>query len=518
MPYADWLEEIERVNGSLSPLQKVLLGTDGSVTRILELATGAPVDVRTTRQEVIPADRVCAERLCCKEGEPVNHRVVDLVNSRTGEVLIHAVSDTPLSRLSPAFRDDLMRADIPIGRILQKHQVESRREITGACIEIPDARTDTPVPGFPQEPQLIRQYRIIHQGLPLIYIRESFSCHSFREYRCVVVEAPSRLHLGLIDMNGALGRVDGGIGITLHAPCIVLRAEEAAVCRVEGGDAGCRETILAAAQATVAALRLPGGAVFRLQKWYPRHAGLGSGTQLALAAARALARLYGMEPAVRELAGITGRGGTSGIGTAAFESGGVIIDGGHRFGLPGGKMGYSPSAASRGIPPAPVTVRLAFPDDWKILLVIPAQGGHISGREEQELFRTCCPVPQADVADICHEVVMGMLPSLVEHDLERFASSINRIQSIGFKKAEILAQPPLIREILDLLRDAGAPAVGMSSFGPAIYAISDRSLSPAKDTACTFLHKSGGGIVIPSCGRNYGGVTRVIPAPGESPF
>ncbi|MDD1712985.1 MAG: chorismate pyruvate-lyase family protein [Methanoregulaceae archaeon] len=512
MPYADWLDSIERITGNLSPLQKVLLGTDGSVTRLLELATGAPVEIRTIQQEIIPADRRCADRLDCREGEPVNHRVVDLLNSRTGEVLIHAVSDTPLSRLSPAIQDDLMRADIPIGRILLRHQIESRREITGVCVQIPDTDSGALTPEKPPEPQLSRQYRIIHRGLPLIHIEESFSCHTFLERQRVVVEAPARLHLGLIDMNGALGRVDGGIGITLREPRILLWAAESAENRVEGGDDGCRDVILRAAAATIAALRLPGGAAFRLQEWYPRHTGLGSGTQLGLAVAQALARLYGHDRSVRDLAGIVGRGGTSGIGTASFESGGFIIDGGHRFGTPGEKSGFLPSAASSGVKPAPVTVRHAFPDDWKILLVIPANIGTVSGQREQDLFRTCCPVPLTDVQAICHEVLMGLLPSLVEHDLDLFAASVNRIQQLGFKRAEIDTQSPVIRETLAMLSDSGAPAAGMSSFGPALYAIGDGDMSSVEDAARRFLDEQGGGTVIRSGGRNFGAVFRVIPA------
>jgi beta-ribofuranosylaminobenzene 5'-phosphate synthase len=512
MPSADWLGSIERIIGNLSPLQKVLLGTDGSVTRLLELATGAPVEIRTIRQEVIPADRSCAERLECREGELVNHRVVDLLNSCTGDLLIHAASDTPLSRLTPGIRDDLMRADIPIGRILREHQIESRREITGICVQFPEINPGACTVGTLPGPQLSRQYRIIHQRLPLIHIEESFSCHAFREQQRVVVEAPARLHLGLIDMNGALGRVDGGIGITLREPRILLWAEESAENRVEGGDDGCREVILRAAKATCALLSLPGGAVFRLQEWYPRHAGLGSGTQLGLATSQALARLYGHKRSVRDLAGIVGRGGTSGIGTAAFESGGFIIDGGHRSGIPGTKSGFSPSAASTGLKAAPLTVRHRFPDDWKILLVIPANSATISGQREQDLFRTCCPVPLSDVQTICHEIVMGLLPSLVEHDLDQFAASVNRIQQIGFKSAEIHAQSPVIRKTLSLLLDAGAPAAGMSSFGPTLFAIGDGDMPSVEDAARSFLNEQGGGTVIRSGGRNRGAVVRVVPA------
>ena len=40
------------------------------------------------------------------------------------------------------------------------------------------------------------------------------------------VVSPSRLHLTLIDLNAELGRVDGGVGITLESPGMEIAAEE----------------------------------------------------------------------------------------------------------------------------------------------------------------------------------------------------------------------------------------------------------------------------------------------------
>ena len=76
----------------------------------------------------------------------------------------------------------------------------------------------------------------------------------------------------------------------------------------------------------------------------PAHVGFGSGTQAALATAAAVNELYGLGKSVRELAFAVKRGGTSGIGVTAFEKGGFIVDGGHRF---KDKGAFMPSAASR---------------------------------------------------------------------------------------------------------------------------------------------------------------------------
>jgi beta-ribofuranosylaminobenzene 5'-phosphate synthase len=180
---------------------------------------------------------------------------------------------------------------------------------------------------------------------------------------------------------------------------------------------------------------------------------------------------------VRDLAVMTGRGGTSGIGTAAFESGGLIIDGGHSFGSDREKQEYRPSSASGGIRPAQVTTRHDFPEDWQILLVIQEPDTFVSGTRETEIFRESCPIAIGDVREICHEVLIRLLPGIVEHDLDLFGAAVNRIQEIGFKRIERERQSPGIRSLESCLRDAGAACAGMSSFGPAVYAITDTGLA-----------------------------------------
>src|SRR5581483_7464123 len=86
----------------------------------------------------------------------------------------------------------------------------------------------------------------------------------------------------------------------------------------------------------------------------PAHAGLGSGTQLALAIAAGLRRMHGLPLDVRGDAVRVGRGARSGLGIGLFDTGGVIVDGGR---------GASSDAA-------PVICRLPFPQDWRILLVL----------------------------------------------------------------------------------------------------------------------------------------------------
>lgn len=171
----DKIGKIEDKVGKLSSAQKILLTTDGSVTSILDILNGR-VRVKTLVQEFQKADKHVAELLNMEPGDTVNYRVV--VMGAT-EPLMHAVSYIPVKRLESDIKEDLIRADIPIGRILRKHGIESRREIKTVYAEnISDElreifKVDSPV--------LARTYNIIHRDEILIWIKETFPYSFFRD-------------------------------------------------------------------------------------------------------------------------------------------------------------------------------------------------------------------------------------------------------------------------------------------------------------------------------------------------
>ncbi|KAF1073435.1 beta-ribofuranosylaminobenzene 5'-phosphate synthase [Methanogenium sp. MK-MG] len=505
---ADKLRKLETEVGRLSPMQKILLGTDGSVTTLLENVLGCEVTVNTLSQEVVPADKHVAASLGIPVGEPVNHRIVTLNEGADGKVLLYATSDTPLSRLESSFRDDLMRADIPIGRIMRMHQIESRRELD----DVKMCRAGTGISDilgvFRHEPLLSRRYRIITGKEPLISIRETFPYSNFTEEARVIVEAPARIHMGLIDMNGSSGRVDGGIGLSVKDPAVVVEAKRSDEIRVRS-DHENTDRIKKTAENTLAALGVQGGAEITLHRTYPGHIGLGSGTQISLATARAICELYRPLP-VREIAAIAGRGGTSGIGTAAFESGGFILDGGHRFGPSGEKSDFRPSSASDGVKPAPVLFRHPFPENWHILLATPAIPEGANGKTEVDIFRQYCPVPVGDVQAICHTILMQMLPGIIEKDLELFGTAVNTIQGFGLKKVEHSLQPPLIHDLIATLRTTDAAGVGLSSFGPTVYAIGDTGMQDSLRAAEQVMAETGGSVLLTRA-RNHGAEIRASP-------
>jgi beta-ribofuranosylaminobenzene 5'-phosphate synthase len=509
MDIARAIAEMEVQIGRISPVQKFLLGTDGSVTQILESITGKKVVIRTLVQQIVPAGLPTAKNLNIDEGDPVNYRVVEIRTEGDGNVLLYATSYTPVNRLSPEFKDDLMKADIPIGRIIAQHHIEARREILSARVI---SATDEICRIFSickNEPVLSRQYQIIHANRPLIFIEEQFPYNRFLDTRRVVVRTPSRIHLTLIDMHGGSGRVDGGIGIALDEPGFLLEAELSPVLSVSGGGPAVQERIGRIAADVLQKIGAGGSVAIRVRISYPSHIGLGSGSQLALAVAHAISELHGRNFPVRELAKMVGRGGTSGIGTAAFEYGGFIIDGGHRFGTGGEKTDFRPSAASRGVSPPPVIARHDFPSDWRILLAIPDVPAGASGGKETDIFRENCPVPLEEVRELSHEVLMRMLPGIASRDLDLFGSSVNAVQKLGFKKVELSLQPPQVTGLLDVLRSAGAAGAGLSSFGPTVYAVGDTGMTTIRQAAESYMKEHGGGTAIVTAARNTGAAVRV---------
>src|SRR3954465_13225353 len=104
----------------------------------------------------------------------------------------------------------------------------------------------------------------------------------------VGVETPARLHFGVLDLGGRLGRCFGGLGAAIPFPSLRLEAAIADRLTGEGPEA---ERAVEFARRFLAYHRIHGGAQLAVRQGIPSHSGLGSGTQLALAVGRALSEL-----------------------------------------------------------------------------------------------------------------------------------------------------------------------------------------------------------------------------------
>lgn len=162
----DFLEKLKSFD--IPTCLRVCAGTDGSVTFLLEIMTKHETRVVTLDQHIIPADENIAALLGIEEGMDVNCRTVELV---AGDVpYVYARSLSPITRMPDEVRQDMMRADIPIGKILRNHGIETRRDF--ASIEIKDKNL------FGADNVLSRSYKIVHEGDVLMWINEQFPIDS----------------------------------------------------------------------------------------------------------------------------------------------------------------------------------------------------------------------------------------------------------------------------------------------------------------------------------------------------
>ncbi|WP_458404627.1 chorismate--pyruvate lyase family protein [Methanobrevibacter sp.] len=160
----------------LSNTQKILLTTDGSITAILDVLYGK-ITLTTLDQHFEDADEDHAKLVNVGEGEEINYR--EVIMHRNDRPLIYAISHIPLKRCSKDVCADLIRADIPIGRILKNYNIESRREIKNIFIEKPNDRLKELF--NTNEDMLARDYVIINNNEILMWIKEMFPISYFTE-------------------------------------------------------------------------------------------------------------------------------------------------------------------------------------------------------------------------------------------------------------------------------------------------------------------------------------------------
>jgi beta-ribofuranosylaminobenzene 5'-phosphate synthase len=273
----------------------------------------------------------------------------------------------------------------------------------------------------------------------------------------IFVEASARLHFGVLDLRGSRGRWFGGIGAAAPAPTLVVSAEHAGTLEVEGEDT---DRALEFASRFLAHHDIQRGARVRVHRALPAHAGLGSGTQLALAVARALAELHDVSTNAPGLARAVGRGRRSAIGTWIFDAGGLVVEGGRR-----------PDRDECG----PLLARLSFPPAWRCVVAVPHASPGISGTAEEQALARLPPPPAREVERVSHVVLMALLPALAESDLATFGAALTEIQEItGRWFAPVqggLFAPGPSADLVRHMAEWGASGVGQSSWGPAVYGV-----------------------------------------------
>jgi beta-ribofuranosylaminobenzene 5'-phosphate synthase len=272
----------------------------------------------------------------------------------------------------------------------------------------------------------------------------------------VTVAVPARLHLGFMDLNGGLGRRFGGIGLALKELGTTISIKSSTHMHVEGAG---HERARGYLENMRRLLDLQANYHLIVEQAVPAHAGLGSGTQLALAVAAGVRRLHDLTLDVPGDAIHLGRGLRSGTGIGLFTRGGLVIDGG------------------RGADdvPAPIVCHMPIPESWGVLVLLdPARQG-LHGPEEVAAFAALAPFAAEEAARLCRLVLMKLLPSLAERDLPGFGAAIKELQMrLGDYYAPVQSGrrfiSPEVAAALEIVEREGAVGIGQSSWGPTGFA------------------------------------------------
>jgi beta-ribofuranosylaminobenzene 5'-phosphate synthase len=312
------------------------------------------------------------------------------------------------------------------------------------------------------------------------------------------IGASSRLHLGFMDLNGSLGRLYGSVGVSLSNPGTDITITHHSHLSVQNTDREIKLRIINCVKTFSKYYQIEPNVKILVHESIPEHKGLGSGTQMALAVSTALAHLYGIKTDTYDQSILMGRGMRSSIGIWGFEHGGLIIDSGIK------KQGDGTAAK-----PPKALITYDFPEEWKFVIVVPEEKQGLSGEQEKKAISGIHP-PEKISEEICRLVMMKLLPSLIEKDIEKFGSALTEIdRNTGLFFVPVqggIYSEKFSDKIIDHLQDSGAYGAGQSSWGPAIYGLTleEKSTSLANSMKEFMAEQKIKGNVIVSSGRNRG--------------
>ena len=286
------------------------------------------------------------------------------------------------------------------------------------------------------------------------------------------VEVPARLHASVTDMNRfGVGRPGGGgvgFAVALHS--------RARVTAVGGPRSEVGGTRPAMARHLVHLFReitgFEGGLDLDVADHGRRHMGLGSSIGTLTAGAVALNEILGRPLSLRDVRKLVAHNyceeapGEPDRLVKGFET-----NVGAMLGIHGGM-----SLATDG---CELVYRVALPQRMRALLLVPHLAPRVSSGEPEAaaLLTRARTLDRRDREKKAFRILMDLLPAMIRGDCEAIGAAIWDLTAMGSKHAECRLHGSDGREIYETmgqLRTEGAEIVGMSSVGPAVFALSCR--------------------------------------------
>lgn len=271
----------------------------------------------------------------------------------------------------------------------------------------------------------------------------------------VIVEAGSRLHAGFHTMRP--DGIRGTAGFYAAKPRVVVEAVACGERRVEAPP-GYQDLLNHLLE------ELGVDACLRLREAPPRHVGLGSTTQVSLAAAQAALAASGGDPgSPLKLAKRLGRGKVSGAGTLLYIHGGFTAD----AGVP------DPQG------PRPL-VALKIPIEWRLVILLPKlPPGPGEGEEERGGM-----IPRMAPGAMNVEMARGFLDlamGVARGNLAQALEGLWRMQ-VATGAAFMRIQKGIFRKDLNMIVEEARRSgltLAQSSWGPTLYTIAPIDEAPS---------------------------------------
>ncbi|MDW7711078.1 MAG: hypothetical protein SCH98_11445 [Deferrisomatales bacterium] len=286
------------------------------------------------------------------------------------------------------------------------------------------------------------------------------------------VEVPARLHASVADMNRfGIGKPGGGglgFAVALHSRARAVMGRGPAL-----GTSGSRPAIGRHLSELFRALTgYDGGIDLDVTDHGHRHMGLGSSVGSLAAGAIALNEALGRPVGLRDLRKLVAhnyceespgspdhlvKGFETNVGAMAAVHGGMVV-------------------ASDA---CELIYRTALPASMRALLLVPKLGPKISSGESEAraLLTLARAGDRRDRQKKAYRIFMDLLPAMIRGDTEAVGDVVWELAGLGSKQAECRLHGDDGREIYEAmarLRQEGAEIVGMSSVGPAVFALSSR--------------------------------------------
>src|SRR5208337_3403389 len=282
----------------------------------------------------------------------------------------------------------------------------------------------------------------------------------------VFVQAPARILLTVLDMNRFAPDHPGGGGIGFAIQCY-CSAEVSCTKKEVVIDYNRAPIVRNFVEVFRNVTGYKGGFRIRVTDHEHKHVGLGSTSTVMIAVATALNQAVGSPLTNTQLRHLIGHnyveetadgtiafGFETGVGPAASTHGGMAVMGDELV----------------------LVYHHSFAEGKNVFIVVPPTDISSAGTKEFDLLMNRArTLDYRDRELKAYLFMMDFIPALEHNDLKKIGDVVWEIEFRGSKRAEVEHHSYRIYQYMSMLREAGLEFVGMSSVGPSIAIVTDKS-------------------------------------------